>query len=68
MLDNGAQTPEDMAAKLALSLSDITTLSGLPTGYLTNFAPVALREQRDLAHGSRASADVIRLPFRTRTS
>jgi Zn-dependent peptidase ImmA (M78 family)/transcriptional regulator with XRE-family HTH domain len=70
VLRNGDQTAEDVTARLALALSDVETLSGLPSGYLGSFSPVALRDPR--GDGSvdefAVPADVIPLALRrTRT-
>ncbi len=69
VLESGAQTPDDIVAKLALSLSDVEALSGLPKGYLASFAPVVLREPAttDVVEDA-LPANIVRLPFRTRTS
>lgn len=46
IMENGAQTPEDIAAALSLNLSDVEGLVGLPYGYLTRpFSPVRMIEQ-----------------------
>jgi Zn-dependent peptidase ImmA (M78 family)/DNA-binding XRE family transcriptional regulator len=43
ILDNGAQTPDDIQAALDLPLDDIESLSGLPVGYLAKHTRVSLR-------------------------
>lgn len=45
ILENHAQTPEDVVTRVALPLSDVESLCGIPNGYLSTFAPVALRER-----------------------
>ena len=44
VLTEGAQTPEDVLSAMALPAVDVEALCGLPTGYLSTFARVALRE------------------------
>lgn len=70
ILENGAQTADDVTTRLALPLFDVEALCGLPNGYLENFSPVILRGgSRPSTHDERATpADVIALPFRPRTS
>lgn len=46
VLDQGAQTPADITARLALPASDIEALSGLPRGYLDTHSRVALLPDR----------------------
>jgi Zn-dependent peptidase ImmA (M78 family)/transcriptional regulator with XRE-family HTH domain len=44
IMENGAQTPQDIAGALSLDLSDIEGLVGLPRDYLSrSFAPVTLK-------------------------
>ena len=43
ILENGAQTSDDVVAALALPLADIEAVSGSPSGHLSAVAPVALR-------------------------
>lgn len=43
IFQEGAQTPADVETRLALSPGDIEVLSGLPSGYLSGYAPVSLR-------------------------
>lgn len=69
ILENGAQTPEDVVARLALSLSDVERLCGIPNGFLSNFAPVTLRAATASEHDPTATpANVISLPLKTRKS
>jgi Zn-dependent peptidase ImmA (M78 family)/DNA-binding XRE family transcriptional regulator len=42
VLEEGGQTSADVTARICLPPSDIETLSGLPQGYLGNYARVAL--------------------------
>lgn len=67
ILENGAQTAEDVVARLALPLMDVEALCGLPTGYLSTFAPVTLHTSQ-AAQIDGPPADVIPLPFRRRTT
>jgi Zn-dependent peptidase ImmA (M78 family) len=69
ILEDGAQTADDVVGRLALPLSDVEPLCGLPTGYLASFAPVILRnERRAQFDPSTTPGEVIQLPFRPRTS
>jgi hypothetical protein len=69
ILENGAQTPDDVVARLALPLSDVEALCGIPPGYLYSFAPVVLRKLPHREFDTMTTpADVIPLPLRTRTS
>lgn len=69
VLRNGAQTADDVVARLALSLPDVETLSGLPRGYLSDFAPVALRELPRSHMGEKGDpGKIIEMPLRTRMS
>lgn len=69
ILANGAQTADDMAARLQLGTSDIEGLVGFPPGYLAgDFVPVHMLRSR--ASGAPRPdlppAEVIPLPFRRR--
>lgn len=72
VLSNGAQTPEDLVARLGLSLGDIETLIGLPRGHLgVERAPVQmiqprLVEKRPEGGDDLPPARVIELPYRPR--
>lgn len=70
ILENGAQTPEDVAARLALPLTDVEALCGLPSGYLGSFTPVVLRGARptERLDDTAAPAQVIRIGLRPRKS
>jgi Zn-dependent peptidase ImmA (M78 family) len=46
LLDKGEQTPDDVVARLALSPTDVETLSGLPRGFLSEHSRVALVNDR----------------------
>jgi Zn-dependent peptidase ImmA (M78 family)/DNA-binding XRE family transcriptional regulator len=61
LLDQGAQTPSDVLAQLALASIDVETLTGLPLGYLSEHARVSLRDDRD-----RQPAPVIQIASRRR--
>ncbi|MGE3795651.1 MAG: helix-turn-helix domain-containing protein [Dehalococcoidia bacterium] len=65
ILDGGLQTPADVAERLALPASDIEDLAGLPSGYLSDYAPVTVlrpREDRgDEALASREPGQVVEL-------
>lgn len=45
ILDQSDQTPADVTGQLGLSTADIESLSGLPSGYLADYARVVLRSQ-----------------------
>lgn len=62
LLAEGAQTPDDIVASVALPAGDIESLAGLPHGYLGMFARVSLRQ--DLAeHASEpGSRTLIQFP------
>jgi hypothetical protein len=42
ILSEGEQTPADVTGRIALQSSDIESLSGLPHGYLGDYARVSL--------------------------
>ncbi len=44
VMENGTQTPDDILGELRLPARDVESLSGLPSGYLSDFAPVTLLE------------------------
>jgi Zn-dependent peptidase ImmA (M78 family)/transcriptional regulator with XRE-family HTH domain len=70
ILENGAQTPDDILAALRLRDHDVETLSGLPSGYLSGYTPVTLRmSPADSAHSIAVAgpAEIINLPRRPRT-
>lgn len=68
VLENGAQTADDVAARLSLPLSDVEALCGLPPGYLGSFAPVILKAPHNASQEVMATpGKVIPLPFRRRT-
>jgi Zn-dependent peptidase ImmA (M78 family) len=68
ILAERAQTPADVTGQLGLPPSDIETLSGLPSGYLSDYARVILLPQAAEVSaalgGSREDAQVINLPGR----
>lgn len=68
VLSEGAMTPEDIVSDLALSATDVETLSGLPAGYLSNYSRVALfREsapKNKVVENHTTPGEVIRLPRR----
>lgn len=68
VLENGMQTPDDVLAALSLTAQDVETLSGLPTGYLSGFAPVALLQPRPAPERAEfAPGEIIELPRRLRS-
>lgn len=79
ILNEGAQTPADLTARLSLPESDIETLCGLPLGYLSGHSRVALwpdRSQRPSPGATHVEsiddltatpAQVINFPVRRRT-
>ena len=71
VLSHGAQTPEDVVSSLALTATDIETLSGLTNGFLSDFARVELRQDigtRAFTEAKERQAEVIPLGFRRRTT
>jgi len=72
VLDQGAQTPADITARLALPASDIEALSGLPRGYLSGYSRVALLPDRTRSFRTEdeaaTPAQVIDLPTRRRVN
>lgn len=65
ILREGDQTPSDVTARIGLHPADIETLCGLPSGYLGDYARVALREDKRSSRrieGER-TAQVIELPL-----
>lgn len=67
VLTEGAQTPEDVLAALALPAVDVEALCGLPNGYLANFSRVVLREERTtVVRDTDTPAEVIPITRRTR--
>jgi Zn-dependent peptidase ImmA (M78 family) len=62
ILDNGAQTPDDIQAALCLPLDDIEVLCGLPPGFLREYARVSLRP-RPLFGTARKADNVIQAHF-----
>ncbi len=69
ILEKGAQTSADVLATLGLTAQDVETLSGLPSGYLSGFAPVTLLEPAPSQSEKMDSrpAKVIELPKRLRS-
>ena len=69
ILQNGTQTAEDVVARLALSLPDVESLAGLTRGFLSDFAPVTLRDlpRADTTTDRRIPGKVVSLPLRNRT-
>lgn len=47
ILDEGAQTADDIINHLRLSRADVESLSGLPEGYLSNYSRVSLIGKQD---------------------
>jgi Zn-dependent peptidase ImmA (M78 family)/DNA-binding XRE family transcriptional regulator len=67
VLSEGAQTPEDVQAALALPAIDVEALCGLPVGYLNTFSRVSLRDQTGPpVRGTTTPAEVIPITRRQR--
>jgi len=68
-MENGAQTPDDALSELRLPAPDVENLSGLPSGYLSGFAPVTLLEpSRPIGtQKGRRPAEIVAMPRRRRT-
>jgi hypothetical protein len=70
ILSDGAQTPDDIAAAIALPATDIEALAGLQMGYLANFTRVSLRSQvrAQSATTRQGPASLLRFPVRPRSN
>ena len=62
ILDNGAQTPDDIQDALSLPLDDIEVLCGLPAGYLRDHSRVSLL-QPPLTGVDQLPSNVVRADF-----
>jgi len=63
ILENGAQTPDDIQYNLSLPLDDIEVLSGLPAGFLREYARVSLLRPAQLFSEPVYKDNVIRATF-----
>lgn len=70
VLNEGAQTPEDVLTNLALPATDVETLCGLSDGYLGGFSRVSLLGARnsEIVEDLPTPGEVIKLPARRRSS
>jgi Zn-dependent peptidase ImmA (M78 family)/DNA-binding XRE family transcriptional regulator len=70
LLEEGAQTPEDVLSALALPASDVETLTGLPRDFMSSFSRVNLRSSSpptdSFLRQDARPADVIPMGFRRR--
>lgn len=62
LLAEGGQTPDDIVTSLALPPGDIEALGGLPSGYLSTFARVALRRSSAGTADDAGARSLIRFP------
>ncbi len=63
ILENGAQTPDDIQSDLSLPLDDIEVLSGLPAGFLREHARVSLLRPSELFAQPATKDNVIQATF-----
>jgi Zn-dependent peptidase ImmA (M78 family) len=66
ILEQGGQTPDEILGRLALSSSDLESLTGLPDEFLTSFSRVSLRQQSFEAETTSETSTAQIIPLRPR--